>query len=72
AFVRETLREYSHEEVKGPMLMDRGLWETSGHWDKYSDAMVTTEAENREYAIKPMNCPGHVQIFSQGVKSYRD
>ncbi|MBQ4863430.1 threonine--tRNA ligase [Pseudoalteromonas sp. MMG013] len=71
-FVREKLREYSYEEVKGPMMMDRGLWEKSGHWDKYSDAMFTTESEKREYAIKPMNCPGHVQIFNQGLKSYRD
>ncbi|MEJ2911962.1 threonine--tRNA ligase [Pseudoalteromonas sp. C12FD-1] len=71
-FVREKLREYSYEEVKGPMMMDRSLWEKSGHWEKYSDAMFTTESEKREYAIKPMNCPGHVQIFNQGLKSYRD
>ncbi|MBD1581339.1 threonine--tRNA ligase [Pseudoalteromonas sp. S16_S37] len=71
-FVREKLREYSYEEVKGPMMMDRALWEKSGHWDKYADAMFTTESEKREYAIKPMNCPGHVQIFNQGLKSYRD
>ncbi|MBQ4838640.1 threonine--tRNA ligase [Pseudoalteromonas luteoviolacea] len=71
-FVREKLREYEYEEVKGPLMMDRGLWEKSGHWDKYSDAMFTTESEKREYAIKPMNCPGHVQIFNQGLKSYRD
>ncbi|MCF2909275.1 MULTISPECIES: threonine--tRNA ligase [Pseudoalteromonas] len=71
-FVREKLREYAYEEVKGPLMMDRGLWEKSGHWDKYADAMFTTESEKREYAIKPMNCPGHVQIFNQGLKSYRD
>ncbi|TMP45761.1 MULTISPECIES: threonine--tRNA ligase [unclassified Pseudoalteromonas] len=71
-FVREKLREYDYEEVKGPLMMDRGLWEKSGHWDKYADAMFTTESEKREYAIKPMNCPGHVQIFNQGLKSYRD
>ncbi|TMO79222.1 threonine--tRNA ligase [Pseudoalteromonas sp. S3776] len=71
-FVREKLREYGYEEVKGPMMMDRSLWEKSGHWEKYSDAMFTTESEKREYAIKPMNCPGHVQIFNQGLKSYRD
>ena len=71
-FVREKLREYQYEEVKGPMMMDRSLWEKLGHWDKYSDAMFTTESEKREYAIKPMNCPGHVQIFNQGLKSYRD
>ncbi|MEH6396042.1 threonine--tRNA ligase [Pseudoalteromonas sp.] len=71
-FVREKLREYQYEEVKGPMMMDRSLWEKSGHWEKYSEAMFTTESEKREYAIKPMNCPGHVQIFNQGLKSYRD
>ncbi|WP_462177176.1 threonine--tRNA ligase [Pseudoalteromonas gelatinilytica] len=71
-FVREKLREYDYEEVKGPLMMDRALWEKSGHWDKYADAMFTTESEKREYAIKPMNCPGHVQIFNQGLKSYRD
>ncbi|MFC0117358.1 threonine--tRNA ligase [Pseudoalteromonas xiamenensis] len=71
-FVREKLREYDYEEVKGPLMMDRVLWERSGHWDKYADAMFTTESEKREYAIKPMNCPGHVQIFNQGLKSYRD
>jgi len=71
-FVREKLREYDYEEVKGPLMMERGLWEKSGHWDKYADAMFTTESEKREYAIKPMNCPGHVQIFNQGLKSYRD
>ena len=53
-------------------MMDRSLWEKSGHWDKYSANMFTTESEKREYAIKPMNCPGHVQIFNQGLKSYRD
>ncbi|GHG07590.1 threonine--tRNA ligase [Thalassotalea marina] len=71
-FVREKLHEYDYDEVKGPLMMDRVLWERSGHWDKYSDAMFTTESEKREYAIKPMNCPGHVQIFNQGLKSYRD
>lgn len=71
-FIRQKLREYDYEEVKGPFMMDRVLWERSGHWDKYADAMFTTSSENREYAIKPMNCPGHVQIFNQGLKSYRD
>ncbi|WP_413516958.1 threonine--tRNA ligase [Photobacterium phosphoreum] len=71
-FVREKLNEYDYQEVKGPLMMDRVLWERSGHWDKYADAMFTTSSENREYAIKPMNCPGHVQIFNQGLKSYRD
>ncbi len=71
-FVRQKLTEYDYQEVKGPLMMDRVLWERSGHWDKYAEAMFTTSSENREYAIKPMNCPGHVQIFNQGLKSYRD
>ncbi|GGD78010.1 threonine--tRNA ligase [Lacimicrobium alkaliphilum] len=71
-YVREKLREYDYDEVKGPLMMDRSLWEKSGHWDKYAENMFTTESEKREYAIKPMNCPGHVQIFNQGLKSYRD
>ncbi len=71
-FIRQNLRQYDYQEVKGPLMMDRVLWERSGHWDKYAEAMFTTSSENREYAIKPMNCPGHVQIFNQGLKSYRD
>ncbi|WP_421196448.1 threonine--tRNA ligase [Aeromonas enteropelogenes] len=71
-FIRGKLKEYDYQEVKGPFMMDRVLWERSGHWDKYAQAMFTTQSENREYAIKPMNCPGHVQIFNQGLKSYRD
>ncbi|AZQ10567.1 MULTISPECIES: threonine--tRNA ligase [Shewanella] len=71
-FIRHKLSQYGYQEVKGPFMMDRVLWERSGHWDKYSEAMFTTASENREYAIKPMNCPGHVQIFNQGLKSYRD
>ncbi|MGL6297137.1 MAG: threonine--tRNA ligase, partial [Plesiomonas sp.] len=71
-FIRRKLNQYTYQEVKGPLMMDRVLWERSGHWDKYSEAMFTTSSENREYAIKPMNCPGHVQIFNQGLKSYRD
>jgi len=71
-FIRTKLREYGYDEVKGPLMMDRSLWEKSGHWDKYAENMFTTESEKREYAIKPMNCPGHVQIFNQGLKSYRD
>ncbi|MGL4475552.1 MAG: threonine--tRNA ligase, partial [Shewanella sp.] len=72
SFVRQKLGQYDYQEVKGPLMIDRVLWERSGHWDKYSEAMFTTSSENREYAIKPMNCPGHVQIFNQGLKSYRD
>jgi len=71
-FIRGKLHEYDYDEVKGPLMMDRTLWEKSGHWDKYGDNMFTTVSEKREYAIKPMNCPGHVQIFNQGLKSYRD
>ena len=71
-FVRTKLKEYDYQEVKGPFMMDRVLWEKTGHWDNYGDLMFTTQSENREYAIKPMNCPGHVQIFNQGLKSYRD
>ncbi|MFY0699740.1 MAG: threonine--tRNA ligase [Bermanella sp.] len=71
-FVREKLSQFGYDEVKAPMIMDRSLWERSGHWDKFQDAMFTTESEKREYAIKPMNCPGHIQIFNQGLKSYRD
>ena len=71
-FVRTKLKAYNYQEVKGPFMMDRVLWEKSGHWDNYKDAMFTTSSENREYCVKPMNCPGHVQIFNQGLKSYRD
>ena len=71
-FVRTKLKEYDYQEVKGPFMMDRVLWERTGHWQNYADLMFTTQSENRGYAIKPMNCPGHVQIFNQGLKSYRD
>ena len=71
-FVRQKLSQYGYQEVKAPMVMDRSLWERSGHWDKFADGMFTTVSEKREYAIKPMNCPGHIQIFNQGLKSYRD
>lgn len=71
-FVRTKLKQYDYQEVKGPFMMDRVLWEKTGHWQNCADLMFTTQSENREYAIKPMNCPGHVQIFNQGLKSYRD
>ncbi len=71
-YIREQLVKFDYQEVKAPQIMDRSLWERSGHWDKYQDAMFCTCSENREYAVKPMNCPGHVQIFNQGLKSYRD
>ncbi|MFQ5760605.1 MAG: threonine--tRNA ligase [Acidiferrobacterales bacterium] len=72
AHVREQLRASNYQEVHTPDVLDRSLWEKSGHWEKFSELMFTTESETREYAIKPMNCPGHVQIFNQGLKSYRD
>ncbi len=72
AYIRQVLKNTSYQEVKAPQIMDRSLWEKSGHWDKYHDGMFTTESENRTYAVKPMNCPGHIQIFNQGLKSYRD
>ncbi|NQW67320.1 MAG: threonine--tRNA ligase, partial [Burkholderiales bacterium] len=59
-------------EVKGPQILDQGLWEKTGHWDKYRENMFVTESEKRDYALKPMNCPGHIIIFNQGIKSYRD
>jgi threonyl-tRNA synthetase len=71
-YMRRVYRDNGYQEVKGPQIVDRGLWEKSGHWDKYREAMFTTESEKREYALKPMNCPGHMLIFKQGVKSYRD
>ncbi len=71
-YMRKVLRDNGYGEVKAPMIMDRSLWEKSGHWDKYKEDMFTTHSENREYAVKPMNCPGHIQIFNQGLKSYRD
>ncbi len=71
-YMRRMLRENGYGEVKAPMIMDKSLWKKSGHWDKYREDMFTTASENRDYAVKPMNCPGHVQIFNQGLKSYRD
>ena len=71
-FIRETITKYDYQEVKSPQVVDRSLWEKSGHWEKFKEDMFTTTSENREYAIKPMNCPCHIQIFNQGLKSYRD
>ncbi|MCM2342311.1 threonine--tRNA ligase [Rhodoferax sp.] len=71
-YMRQVYRENGYQEVKGPQLLDKGLWEKTGHWDKYRDNMFTTESEKRDYALKPMNCPGHILIFKQGLKSYRD
>ncbi len=71
-YIRRLLRGHGYQEVKTPQIMDRSLWEKSGHWEKFHDGMFTTTSEKHEFAIKPMNCPGHVQIFNQGLKSYRD
>jgi len=71
-YIREKLRVNGYGEVKTPQIVDRSLWEKSGHWDKFSAGMFTTHSENRDYAIKPMNCPCHIQIYNQGLKSYRD
>ena len=71
-FIREKLRVNGYGEVKTPQLVDRSLWEKSGHWDKFGAMIFTTHSESRDYAVKPMNCPCHVQIFTQGIKSYRD
>jgi len=71
-YMRQVYRDNGYQEVKGPQILDKGLWEKTGHWDKYRENMFTTESEKRDYALKPMNCPGHVLIFKQGVKSYRD
>ncbi len=70
-YMRQRLNEYGYQEVNAPLILDRSLWEKSGHWDKFADNMFTTSSENRDYAIKPMNCPGHIQIYNQGLKSYR-
>ncbi len=72
SYIRETLRLHDYQEVNTPHLVDRILWEKSGHWEKFRDDMFTTNSENREFAVKPMNCPCHVQIYNQGLKSYRD
>jgi threonyl-tRNA synthetase len=71
-YMRKLQIDAGYQEIKTPQVVDRSLWERSGHWDKFSDAMFTTHSENRDNAIKPMNCPCHVQVFNQGLKSYRD
>ena len=71
-YMRQVYRDNGYLEVKGPQILDKALWEKTGHWDKLGDNMFITESEKRDYAIKPMNCPGHILIFKQGVKSYRD
>lgn len=71
-YLRERLRAHGYQEIRTPELVDRSLWERSGHWEKFREDMFTTESESRDYAIKPMNCPCHVQVYNQGLKSYRD
>jgi threonyl-tRNA synthetase len=71
-YMRRKFKEHDYKEVRTPAIMDRSLWEKSGHWENYHDNMFTTASENRDYAVKPMNCPGHVQIYNHGLHSYRD
>jgi len=71
-YMRKVYRDNGYQEVKGPQVIDKALWEKTGHWDKYRDNMFTTESEKRDFALKPMNCPGHILIYKQGLKSYRD
>ena len=71
-YIRRLLREHGYQEVHTPQLVDRSLWERSGHWEKFRKEMFTTQSENRDYAVKPMNCPCHIQIYNQGLKSYRE
>ncbi len=71
-YMRQVYRDNGYLEVKAPQILDKTLWEKTGHWDKYRENMFTTESEKRDYALKPMNCPGHILIFNQGIKSYRE
>ena len=71
-YVRNKLKDHGYQEINTPEIVDRSLWEKSGHWDKFRDMMFTTSSENRDYAVKPMNCPCHIQVYNQGLKSYRD
>jgi threonyl-tRNA synthetase len=71
-YMRRVYRDNGYQEVKGPQILDKRCGRSSGHWDNYRDNMFTTESEKRDYALKPMNCPGHILIFKQGIKSYRD
>jgi threonyl-tRNA synthetase len=70
--MRRVYQDNGYQEVRGPMILDRSLWERSGHWENYKENMFTTESEKRDFAIKPMNCPGHIQIFNSDLRSYRD
>ena len=71
-FMRRVYRDNGYQEVRGPQIIDRSLWEKTGHWQNFKDSMFTTSSENRDYAVKPMNCPGHILIYNKGVRSYRD
>ncbi|HQQ35641.1 MAG TPA: threonine--tRNA ligase [Rugosibacter sp.] len=71
-YMRQVYRDNGYQEVRCPQILERTLWEKSGHWEHYHEHMFTTESEKRDYAVKPMNCPGHVQIFNMGIRSYRD
>jgi threonyl-tRNA synthetase len=71
-YMRQVYRDNGYQEVKGPQILDQGLWEKTGHWDKYRENMFVTESEKRDFALKPMNCPGHILIYKHGIKSYRD
>ncbi|MFP4080967.1 MAG: threonine--tRNA ligase, partial [Ectothiorhodospira sp.] len=71
-YMREMQRRHGYQEIKTPQVVSRNLWERSGHWDKFKDDMFTTESEKHDFAIKPMNCPCHIQVFNQGLKSYKD
>jgi threonyl-tRNA synthetase len=71
-YMRKVYRDNGYQEVKGPQILDKRTVGKTGHWDKYRENMFTTKSEKRDYALKPMNCPGHILIFKQGIKSYRD
>ena len=70
--MRKINLDSGYKEINTPQILDRTLWEKSGHWDKFGDMIFTTHSEKRDYAVKPMSCPGHLQVFNQGLKSYRD
>src|SRR5678809_36970 len=71
-YMRRVYRDHGYQEVRGPQILDKSLWEKTGHWQNFKDNMFTTSSENRDYAVKPMNCPGHILIYNKGVRSYRD
>ena len=72
SFMRKVNSDSGYEEINTPQILDRTLWEKSGHWDKFGDMIFSTHSEKRDYAVKPMSCPGHLQVFNQGLKSYRE